>query len=59
MAVGVIHFKVDWNGNLDSMRSLRKPPITLNVGLDLGYYFGTNDVGGFAAGLEIVVGLIP
>ena len=35
------------------------PAPFVNVGLDLGYYFGTNDVGGFAASLDIVVGLIP
>lgn len=31
----------------------------VNVGLELGYFIGTNDVGGFAAGLDVVVGLIP
>jgi hypothetical protein len=31
----------------------------VNVGLEVGYFIGTNDVGGFAAGFDIVVGLIP
>ncbi len=35
------------------------PAPLVNVGLELGYYAGTKDVGGFAAALDIVVGLIP
>jgi hypothetical protein len=35
------------------------PAPLVNVGLEFGYYLGTNDVGGFAASLDIVVGLIP
>lgn len=35
------------------------PAPFINVGLELGYYGGTKDVGGFAAALDIVVGLIP
>ncbi len=31
----------------------------VNVGLELGYFFGTEGVGGFAGGIDILVGLIP
>jgi hypothetical protein len=41
------------------VRFAYNPAPLVNVGIDLGYYFGTNDVGGFAVGLDIVVGLIP
>ncbi len=30
-----------------------------NAGLQLGYLFGTRDIGGFAIGLDVLVGLIP
>ena len=35
------------------------PAPFVNVGLQLGYFVGTEDVGGFAIGLEVGVGLIP
>ncbi|UCC73229.1 MAG: hypothetical protein JSV86_01295 [Gemmatimonadota bacterium] len=35
------------------------PAAFVNVGLQLGYLAGTEDVGGFAVGLEIMAGLIP
>ncbi|UCC82572.1 MAG: hypothetical protein JSW46_16595 [Gemmatimonadota bacterium] len=35
------------------------PAAFVNVGLQLGYVAGTQDVGGFAIGLDIMVGLIP
>jgi hypothetical protein len=31
----------------------------VNVGLELGYLFGSDGVGGFAGGIEILLGLIP
>lgn len=31
----------------------------VNVGLELGYFFGTEGVGGVAGGIDILVGLIP
>lgn len=30
-----------------------------NAGIQLGYLFGTRDIGGFAIGLDVLVGLIP
>ncbi len=30
-----------------------------NAGLQLGYLFGSRDIGGFAIGLDVLVGLIP
>ncbi len=35
------------------------PAPFINVGLQLGYMVGTQDVGGFAMGLDIMAGLIP
>lgn len=35
------------------------PAPFVNVGLQLGYLVGTDDVGGFAIGLEVMAGLIP
>lgn len=35
------------------------PAPFINVGLQLGYMVGTQEVGGFAAGLDFMVGLIP
>jgi hypothetical protein len=35
------------------------PAALVNVGLQVGYLIGTSDVGGFAVGLDILVGLIP
>ncbi len=35
------------------------PAPFINVGLQLGYMAGTQDVGGFAVGLDIMAGLIP
>jgi hypothetical protein len=31
----------------------------VNVGLELGYFFGSEGVGGFAGGIDVLVGLIP
>ncbi|NIN73272.1 MAG: hypothetical protein GTO46_15380 [Gemmatimonadetes bacterium] len=35
------------------------PAPFINVGLQLGYVAGTQDVGGFAIGLDVMAGLIP
>jgi hypothetical protein len=35
------------------------PAALVNVGLELGYMFGTNGVGGPALGLDVMIGLIP
>jgi hypothetical protein len=35
------------------------PAPFINVGLQLGYMAGTQDVGGFAIGLDVMAGLIP
>jgi hypothetical protein len=35
------------------------PAPFVNVGLEVGYMLGTQGVGGFSAGLDILVGLIP
>lgn len=35
------------------------PAPFINVGLQLGYLFGSEDIGGFSAGIDILVGIIP
>jgi hypothetical protein len=35
------------------------PAPLVNAGLQLGYLIGTDDVGGVAVGIDVMVGLIP